>query len=73
MFSGCTVPSDSEETEHGSSDKGVSPSARRKRVPANFSGGVDIPEVPGCYLLRYKSLVKVTTITSRSVSHELTA
>ena len=67
------MPSDSKETEHGSSDKGVSPSTRRKCVPANFSGGADIPEVPGCYLLRYKALVRVTTITSRSVSHELTA
>ena len=27
MFSGCTVPSDSKETETGTSDQGASPSA----------------------------------------------
>ena len=52
-----------EDTEIGSSDQEVSPSAgentgivfvpcrTRKCVPTAISGGVDIPEVPGCHLL----------------------
>ena len=63
MFSGCTVPPDSKETELGSSDQEVSPSAgKNTRVntvpcscmevrPYSISGGVDISEVPGCHLL----------------------
>ena len=63
MFSGCTVPPDSKETELGSSDQEASPSAGKntgivlvpcctwKCVPTAISGGVDISEVPGCHLL----------------------
>ena len=64
MFSGCTVPPDSKETELGSSDQEASPSAGKntgivlvpcctwKCVPTAISGGVDISKVPGCQLLR---------------------
>ena len=67
MFSGCTVPPDSKETELGSSDQETSPSASKntrivlvpcrewKCVPTAISGGVDISEVPGCHLLRQMS------------------
>ena len=63
MFSGCTVPPDSEETEFGSSNQEASLSAGKntgivlvpccawKCVPTAISGGVDISEVPGCHLL----------------------
>ena len=61
MFSGCTVLPDSKETELGSSNQKASPSGGKntgtvlvpcrawKCVPTAISGGVDIPEVPGCY------------------------
>ena len=64
MFSGCTVPSDSKETELGSSDQEASPSPSKntgivlvlccawKCVPTANSSGVGISEVPGCHLLR---------------------
>ena len=67
MFSGCTVPPDSKETELGSSDQKASPSADKntgivlvpcgawKCVPTAVSGGVDIPKVPWCHLLRQMS------------------
>ena len=67
MFSGCTVPPDIKETEHGSSDQEASPSPGEntgigfvpccawKCVPTPISGGVDISEVPGCHLLRQMS------------------
>ena len=67
MFSGCTVPLDSKETELGSIDQEASPSAGKntgivlvsccawKCVPTAISGGVDISEVPGCHLLRQMS------------------
>ena len=67
MFSVCTVPPDSKETELGSSDQEASPSARRNTrivlVPCwpwkcafrAISGGVDISEFPGCHLLRQMS------------------
>ena len=67
MFYGCTVPPDSKETKHGSSDQEASPSAGKntvivlvlshawKCVPTAISGGVDISEVPGCHLLRQMS------------------
>ena len=67
MFSGCTVPADSKETELGSSNEEASPSAGKctgillvpchvwKCVPTAISGGVDISEVPGCHLLRQMS------------------
>ena len=59
-----TVLPDSKETELGSSDQEASPSAGKnieialapcrawKCVPPAISGGVDIPEVPECNLLR---------------------
>ena len=58
------MPSDSRETELGSSDQEASPSAGKnividlvpcctwKCVPVAISGGVDISEVPGCHLLQ---------------------
>ena len=67
MFSGCTVPPDSKETELGSSNQKASPSAgkntgvvlvpcpRMEVCPTAISSGVDIAEVPGCHLLRYMS------------------
>ena len=67
MFSGCTVPPDSRETELGSSNQEASPSAGKntrivlvpclawKCVPTAISGGVDNSEVPGCHLLRQMS------------------
>ena len=62
MFSNCSVPPDSKETELGSTDQEASPSAgknneivlvpcrARKCVPTAISGGVDVSEVPGCHL-----------------------
>ena len=67
MFSGCTVPSDSKETELGSTDQEASPSAGKitgvllvlcctwKCVPTAISDGVDISEVPGCHFLQQVS------------------
>ena len=67
MFSGCTVPLDSKETEPGKSNQNASPSAGKntrvilvpccswKCVPTAFSGGVDISEIPGCHVLREMS------------------
>ena len=67
MFSGCTVPPDSKETELGSSQQEASPSAAKnteiilvlyrdwKCVPTAISSDVDISEVPGCHLLRQMS------------------
>ena len=64
MFSGCTVPLDSKETELGSSDQETSPSTGKntgivlvpyhtwKCVPTAISSGVDISKLPGCHLLR---------------------
>ena len=77
MFSDCTVPPDSKETELGSSDQEASPSAGKntrivlvpccawKCVPPAISGGVDISEVPACHLLRHMFSVRVTKVTSR--------
>ena len=66
MFSGCTVPPDSKETELGSSNQEASPSAGKNtrvvlmpclhmEVPTAISDGVDISEVPECHLLRQMS------------------
>ena len=67
MFSGCTVPPDSKETELGSSNQNASPSAgkntgvvlvpcsRTEMRPTAISGGADISEVPGCHLLQQMS------------------
>ena len=67
MFSGCTVPPDSNETKLGSSDQEASPSVGKntgvllvlcctwKCFPTAISGGVDISGVPGCHLLRQMS------------------
>ena len=63
MFSGCTVQSNSKETELGSSHQEASPSAGKntgivlvprrqwKCNPTAISSVVDISEVPGCHLL----------------------
>ena len=67
MFTGCTVLSDSKETELGSSSREASPSAGKntgillvpshacKCVPTAISSGLDISVVPGCHLLRQMS------------------
>ena len=67
MFSGCTVPPDSKETELGSSDQETSPSAgkttgvvlvpcsRMEVHPYSYFHAVDISEVPGCHLLQQMS------------------
>ena len=64
MFSDCTVLPDSKETKLGSSNQEISPSAGKntrvvlvachalKCVPTAIFKGVDISEVPGCYLLQ---------------------
>ena len=63
MFPGCTVPSDSKETEIRSSDQEASPSVGKNTrigchawvcVPT-ISGDVNISEVPGCHFLRKMS------------------
>ena len=63
MIYGCTVLPISNETQVGSSEQEASPSAgnntrvvlvpccARKCVPTPISDGVDISEVPGCYML----------------------
>ena len=63
MFSGCTVPPNSKETELENSNQEASASAGKntgivlvpccvwKCVPTTISGGVDISEVPGCHFL----------------------
>ena len=63
MFSGCTLPSDSKETELGSSEQEASASTGKftvvictwKCLPTAISSGVGISEVPGCHLLRQMS------------------
>ena len=64
MFSGCTVPPDSKETELRSSDQEASPSAGKnagivlvpchtwKCFPTAIYSGVDISEVPGSHSLQ---------------------
>ena len=76
MFSGCTVPSDSKETELERIDQEASPSAGKntgmvlvpclawKCVPTAISSGLDIFEVPRCHNFS----VRVTKITSIIVS-----
>ena len=86
MFSGCTVSPDSKETELGSSDQEVSPSAGRntsivlvpchawKCVPTAISSGVGISKVPGCHLLRNMSSQRGSQkLLQGLVSHELIA
>ena len=63
MFSGCTVPPDSRDTELGSSYQEASPLAGKntgvvlvtygawKCVPTPNSSDVDISEIPGSHLL----------------------
>ena len=85
MFSGCTVPPDSKETELGSSDQEASPSAGKntgivlvpcrawKCVPTAISGGVDISEVPRCHLLQQmSSQLGSQKLLQGLVSHVLT-
>ena len=66
MLPGCTVPSDSKETEIGSSDQEASPSVGKNTrivlVPCHawecvptISGDANISEVPGCHFLRKMS------------------
>ena len=66
MFSGCTVPPDSKETEIGSSDQEASPPAGKNagivlvscctwKCIHGVSQGVDISEVPECHLVRQMS------------------
>ena len=67
MFSGCTVPFDSKETELESSDQEASPTVGKntgevlvlarawKCVPTAISGGAVISKVPGCHLLQQMS------------------
>ena len=78
MFSGCTVLSDSKETELGSSDQDASPLAGKntrvvlvpchacKCVPTAISGGVDVCKVPGVSIVTTDEFsVMVKKITSR--------
>ena len=63
VFSGCTVPPDSKETELGSNDQEASLSAGKntrvvvvpccawKSAPIAISDSVDISQVPWCHLL----------------------
>ena len=67
MFSGCTVLTDSKETELGSSEQEASLSPGKntgivlvlcrawKCVSTAISGVADISEVPGCHLIRQMS------------------
>ena len=85
MFSSCTVPPDSKETERRSSDKEAFPSPGKntgvvlvpchawKCVPTTISGGVNISEVPGCHLLRQMSFQRGSQENHNDWSHELTA
>ena len=86
MFSVCTMPPDSKESELGSSDQETSPSAGKntvivlvpccawKCVPAAISHGVDISEVPGCHLLwQMSSQWGSQKLHQGLMSHELTA
>ena len=82
MFSGCTVPPDSKETELGSSDQEASPSAGKNtgvvlvpclHDPTAISGGVNISEVPGCHFLRQmNSQLGSQKLLQGLVSHKLT-
>ena len=85
MFSGCTVPPDSKETELGSSDQEASPSAGKntgivlvpcrawKCVPTAISGGVDISKVPACHLLQQMSSQRGSQKLRQGWVSELTA
>ena len=83
---GCIVPPDNKKVKLGSSDKEASPSAgentgvvlvpcrARKCVFSAISCGADIPEVPGCHLLRQMSPQPGLHILFQgSVSHKITA
>ena len=85
VFSGCTVPPDSKETELGNSGQEASPSAGKntgivlvpsrvwKCVPKAVSGDVDISKVPGCHLLwQMSSQWGSQKFLQGLVSHELT-
>ena len=86
MFSGCTVPPHSKETQLGSSHQEGSSSAGKntgitlvrrctwKSIPKAISGGVDISEVPGCQLLWQMSSQWGSQKSLQGlVSHELAA
>ena len=81
MFSGCTVPPNSNETEFGSSHQEDSPSAGKssgivlmpccawKCVPTAIFSSVHISEVHGCH----EFSVRVTKLLQGFVSHRLAA
>ena len=86
MFSGCTLPSNSKETELGSSDQEASLSAGKntrvvlvaclawKCVPTTISGAMNISKDPGCHFLQQtSSLWGSQKLHQGLVSHELTA
>ena len=86
VFSGSTVPPDSNKTELGSSDWEASPSAvKNNRVvlvpclhmevhPYSISGCVDISEVPGCHLIRQMSSQwGLQKLLQGLIIHEITA
>ena len=78
VFSGCTVPPNSKDTELKSSDQETSPSASKntgivlmscyiwKCVPTDFSSGADFD---GCH----EFTVRVTKLFQGLASHELAA
>ena len=86
VFSGCTVPLDSKETELESSDQKASSTAGKrtevvlvschawKCVPTAISSGVDSSKVPGCHLLQQmSSQYGSQKLLQGLVSHELKA
>ena len=86
MFSGCTVPPDSKETELGSSNQEASPSVGEntgivlvpfhswKCVPQLFPVVWIFSEIPGCHLLRQMSFQWGSQKSLQGlVSHELIA
>ena len=86
VFSDCTVPRDSRETELGSSNQEANTSTHKntgivlvpcctwKCVPTAIFGGVDISEVPGCHLFwQMSSQWGSQKLLQGLVSHELTA
>ena len=86
MFTGCTVPPDTKETELGSSNHEASPSAAKntgaalvpcrtwKCVPTAISSGANISGVLGCHLLQQISFQWGSQkLLQGLVSHKLTA
>ena len=83
MFSGCTVPPYSKETELGSSDQDASPSTGKNVgivlvpcrvgtcVPTAISGGVDISDVLGCHLQIFEAFVRTLLNVNLSLTQTL--